>query len=269
MFSIESIFEKRSLFFICGPCVIESEDLVKRCAEVIKKFSEKYKINTIFKSSYDKANRTLLNSFRGPGIEKGLRILSKVREEFDLPVLSDIHCRDEISMAAEVLDIIQIPAFLSRQTDLVVDVARTGKPINIKKGQFMSPYDMKYVVEKCSSVNNKKIIITERGTFFGYGDLVSDMRSIIIMRKFGYPIVFDGTHSAQRPSINGGVSGGNREFVPYLSRAAAAVGVDGFFFEIHSEPDKALSDSATSIDFETLENVIKNILKIKSVVSDF
>ena len=247
--------------FIAGPCVIEGEEFTLRCAEKLKKISEKYDIKLIFKASYDKANRTSIKSFRGPGLERGLEILAKVKREVGLPVVSDVHCKDEVKPAAEVLDVIQIPAFLSRQTDLVVSSAKTGKPIHVKKGQFMSPWDVRWIAEKIQFAGNNKIMFCERGTFFGYGNLVVDMRSLVVMREWGF-VIFDSTHSVQRPSASDGVSGGMKEFVPYLARAAAAVGVDGFFFEVHPEPEKALSDSATSIDFQTFEKIIQDILKI-------
>lgn len=251
------------LVFICGPCVIESRDLVMRVADKLKEVSEQLGIQLIFKSSYDKANRTSIKSFRGPGPEEGLKILEGVKREFDLPVLSDVHCREHVKPASEVLDVIQIPAFLSRQTDIIVESARTGKPLNIKKGQFMSPHDAIHAAWKAESVGNDKVMLTERGTFFGYGDFVVDMRSLIVMGVSGFPVFFDATHSVQKPSTNSGTSGGNREFVPYLARSAAAIGIDGFYFEVHPEPERALSDSATSIDFETLKSTIKDILAIE------
>ncbi len=253
--------------FIAGPCVIESEDFTLRCAEKLSNIAERHKIQMVFKASYDKANRTSLNSFRGPGLEKGLKILQKVKEQIGLPVLSDVHCKDEVFAASEVLDVIQIPAFLARQTDMLVYAGKTGKPVNIKKPQFASPYDMKYMLEKILSTGNRKIMVCERGTAFGYRDLVVDFRSIPIMRNWAF-VIFDGTHTTQKPSADDGISGGERWLSPYLTRASAAVGVDGFFHEVHPEPDKALSDPKTSIDFDMFENIVKQVKKILEVVLD-
>jgi 2-dehydro-3-deoxyphosphooctonate aldolase (KDO 8-P synthase) len=263
--SVRKCIAGEDLIFIAGPCVIEGEDFTLKCAEKLLQIAEKHKIQLIFKASYDKANRTSVKSFRGPGLEKGLEILTKVRSKVGLPVLSDVHCKEEIEPAAEVLDMIQIPAFLARQTDLVVGAAKTQKPLHIKKPQFASPASTKYIVEKAESTGNQKIILCERGFAFGYGDLVVDFRGIPIMRQWAL-ITFDGTHSLQKPSAGDGISEGERIFSPYLSRAAAAVGVDGFFFEVHPEPEKALSDPKTSINFEMFEEIIEDIKKIQDAL---
>lgn len=253
--------------FIAGPCVIESEDFTLKCAETLYSIAEKNKIQLVFKASYDKANRTSINSFRGPGLDKGLKILQKVKEKIGLPVLSDVHCKEEITAASDVLDILQIPAFLARQTDMLIYAGRTGKPVNIKKPQFASPYDVKYMVEKVLSTGNKKVMICERGTAFGYRDLVVDFRSIPVMRNWAF-VIFDGTHTTQKPSAADGISGGERWLSPYLTKAAAAVGVDGFFHEVHPDPDKALSDPKTSVDFEMFENIVKQVKRILEVLLD-
>ncbi len=254
------------LFFILGPCVIESEAVLMETAEFVASLRERLGINVIFKSSYDKANRTSLRSFRGPGIRAGLEMLARVREEFGLPVLSDVHKEDEVELAEEMLDVIQIPAFLCRQTDLLVRAGQSEKPVNIKKGQFMSPHDMKYAAQKVASVGNYQVMLTERGTTFGYNNLVVDMRSIPIMRSTGYPVVFDATHSVQLPGAAGGASGGMREFVAPLARAAVAAGADGVFMEIHPNPDAALCDGPNSLPISEVEALIKELLEIASVV---
>ncbi|GAB4436977.1 MAG: 3-deoxy-8-phosphooctulonate synthase [bacterium] len=257
------------LFLIAGPCVIESEELVLRLAERIKRIAEELGIFFIFKSSYDKANRSSIKSFRGPGLEKGLKILEKVKKEIGLPVLSDVHRFEEIAPAAEVLDILQVPAFLCRQTDFVLEVAKTGKVVNVKKGQFLAPQDVKNIIEKVVSTGNDKIIITERGITFGYNNLVVDMRSFPIMRGFGYPVVYDATHSVQRPGGLGFASGGDREMIPYLLRAAVACGVDGVFMEVHEEPDCALCDGPNSLRLSDLKQILQNIISINNVVKEF
>ncbi|RLB08827.1 MAG: 3-deoxy-8-phosphooctulonate synthase [Deltaproteobacteria bacterium] len=264
---INTIFQKRDTFFlIAGPCVIESEAVTLEVAEFLKKISEELSIPVIFKTSYDKANRTSYMSYRGPGIEKGLKIIEKVKEEYKLSVLSDVHCKEEVKRASEVLDIIQIPAFLCRQTDLIIASAKTGLPINIKKGQFLSPWDVKNVIEKVSSVGNHRILLTERGTCFGYNNLVVDMRSIPIMQRFGYPVVFDATHSVQIPAGAGDRSGGQREFVPYLSRAAIAAGADGIFMEIHPDPDNALCDGPNSLPLRDVKPILESVIEIYSII---
>jgi len=249
-------------FLIAGPCVIENEETTLRVAGFLKEIAGKLNIPIIFKSSYDKANRTSLASFRGPGIQKGLEILNKVKETSGLPVISDVHGVSEVETAAKVLDVLQIPALLCRQTDLIVAAARSGRPINIKKGQFISPYDVFPIVEKATSVGNRHILVTERGSFFGYNNLVVDMRSIPILRESGFPLVFDATHSVQLPGGQGICSGGQREFVGPLSRAAIAAGADGIFMEIHPNPDAALCDGPNSLplgDVEPLLRVLKDI----------
>ncbi|MFC1807333.1 3-deoxy-8-phosphooctulonate synthase [Candidatus Omnitrophota bacterium] len=255
------------LVVIAGPCVIESEKDALYHAQELVKIASKLKIPFIYKSSYDKANRSSIRSFRGPGMLKGLDILKKIREEFKVPILSDIHCREEIEEAAEVLDIIQIPAFLCRQTDLILAAAKTKKPINIKKGQFLAPWDMKNIINKVEHAGNYNIIITERGTSFGYNNLVSDMRSLPIMRELGYPVIYDATHSAQLPGGLGNASDGQREFVPGLARAAVAMGVDGVFIETHKNPDKAMSDGPNMLKLKDFAKTLKEIRDIRKVVS--
>ena len=252
-------------FFILGPCVIESEKLVMDMAGSLKEIALRLGINFIFKSSFDKANRTSVTSFRGPGLNEGLKILERVRNEFEVPVTSDIHETHQVRAAGDVLDIIQIPAFLCRQTDLITAAAETGKPLNIKKGQFLAPWDMQHAVKKANSAGNTKILITERGTFFGYNRLVVDMTSLPEMRKSGCPVVFDGTHSVQLPGQGDGCTTGLREYIPHLARAAVATGVDGLFFEVHPNPDKALCDGANSIPLSNLEALLKQIMSIHNV----
>jgi 2-dehydro-3-deoxyphosphooctonate aldolase (KDO 8-P synthase) len=244
---------------IAGPCVIESEDHALKTAKHLKQICSDAKIGLIYKSSYDKANRSSLNYFRGPGISKGLRILEKVKKELDLPILSDIHKEEEVEPAAEVLDILQIPAFLCRQTDLLVKAGKTGKTINVKKGQFMAPWDMKNIPPKVESTGNKNILLTERGVSFGYNNLVVDMRSLIVMRDLGYPVVFDATHSVQLPGGRGDRSGGQREMAPPLIRGAIAIGCDALFIEVHEDPDNAPSDGPNMIKIEDLPNLLKQV----------
>lgn len=253
---------------IAGPCVIESEDMVLKAAESIKRTTEKLNIPFVFKSSFDKANRSSIYSKRGPGLEKGLKILEKVKKEIDVPVTSDIHEPYQATIAADVLDIIQIPAFLCRQTDLLVASAKTGKIINIKKGQFLAPKDMKNVIKKMEESGNSDIILTERGSTFGYNNLVVDMRSLPIMRSFDYPVVFDATHSVQIPGGNGVSTGGKREFVPFLARAAVAVGIDGLFIEVHPDPDNAWSDGPNMIKLDNLEELLKPLKEIDQLIKD-
>jgi 2-dehydro-3-deoxyphosphooctonate aldolase (KDO 8-P synthase) len=250
------------LFIIAGPCVIENADVVFHTAEKLKEICRKTGLSLLFKSSYDKANRTSLSSFRGPGLEKGLKILSDVRNRFDIPVISDVHSVEEIKPASEVLDALQIPAFLCRQTDLLIAASKTGKPVNVKKGQFLAPWDVKNIIDKFISTGNRNIFITERGTSFGYNNLVVDFRGLPIMQSLGYPVIFDVTHSLQLPGGMGKSSGGQREFAEPLARAAVAVGADGLFMEVHPEPDKALCDGPNMIKLdkaETLLNVMKAI----------
>ncbi len=245
------------LFIIAGPCVIESEDIVFSTAERLKDICNKTGLPLLFKSSYDKANRTSLSSYRGPGLETGLRILSDLRSKFDLPVISDVHSIEEVKPASEVLDVLQIPAFLCRQTDLVLAASNTGKPVNIKKGQFLAPWDVKNIIDKFTSTGNQDLFITERGTSFGYNNLVVDFRGFPVMRSLGYPVIFDVTHSLQLPGGMGKSSGGQREFAGPLAKAAVAAGLDGLFIEVHPEPDKALCDGPNMIRLDELETLLK------------
>lgn len=254
------------LVLIAGPCVIESEESAFKAAKALKEIAESLGMPFIYKSSYDKANRTSIDSYRGPGLKKGLKILKKVKDKFDIPILSDIHCKEEIKSAARVLDVIQIPAFLSRQTDLITSCAKTGKIVNIKKGQFLAPWDMRHVIRKVESVGNKKIILTERGSSFGYNNLVSDFRSILIMKEFGYPVIYDATHSVQTPAGKGDSSGGERKFIPYLSMAAVACGADGLFIEVHENPDSALSDGPNMVRLKDLEHILKKVKRMEMVM---
>jgi len=256
------------LVLIAGPCVIESETATLECASLLQEITANLSMQLVFKASYDKANRTSVTSFRGPGINEGLRILAKVRETLGVPVISDIHGLEQVEQAAAVLDIIQIPAFLCRQTDLVVAVAKTGKVMNIKKGQFLAPWDMQNVIGKAVASGNDQLILTERGVSFGYNNLVSDMRSLPIMRGFGYPVVFDATHSVQLPGGQGGSSGGQREFVEYLGRAAVATGIDGIFMEVHHDPDQALCDGPNSVKIADLPGLLKKLQAIDAIVKN-
>lgn len=260
---------KTPLAFIAGPCVIEDEESTFRTAERLREFSELLDIPLIFKSSYDKANRTSTTSYRGLGIEKGLKVLQRVRQETGLPVLSDVHSVEEISQAAEVLDVLQIPAFLCRQTDLIVAAAKTGKPINVKKGQFLAPWDVKNIIDKILSTGNNNILITERGVSFGYNNLVVDIRSIPIIQGFGFPVVFDATHSVQLPGGLGGSSGGQREFISPLARAAVSAGCDAIFMEVHDSPDKALCDGPNMLNMDELPLLIKELKEINQVVRKY
>lgn len=251
---------------IAGPCVIESERSTLDAASRLKKITGDLGISFIFKSSYDKANRSSGKSFRGPGLKQGLDILQRVSSELDLPVLSDVHRFEDITHAAEVLDVIQIPAFLCRQTDFVMEVAKTGKVVNIKKGQFLAPWDIKNVAEKAVAAGNDRIIITERGVSFGYNNLVADMRSLPIMRAFGYPVMFDATHSVQLPGAGGTASSGDRKFVPHLTRAAVAVGVDALFMEVHACPDEALCDGPNMLSLDELPGLLQQAQEIDRIV---
>ncbi len=257
------------LVLIAGPCVIESESMTLRTAEEIKNITQKHNVPFIFKSSYSKINRLDISSFAGPGLEKGLGILKKVRQEIGVPILTDIHQPDEAIPVSEVADILQIPAFLCRQTDLVLAAARTGKPINIKKGQFMAPEDMKKIADKVSSTGNEDILITERGTTFGYHDLVVDMRSLVILRGFGYPVIFDATHSLQLPGGQGSSSGGQPQFILPMARAAVACGIDALFIETHPQVEKALCDSKSMLPLARLENLVIQVWKIDERVKQF
>jgi 2-dehydro-3-deoxyphosphooctonate aldolase (KDO 8-P synthase) len=261
-----SVAKDGPLFLIAGPCVIESEDLVLKVATFLKDACIKLGVPVIFKTSFDKANRSSLESFRGPGLERGLDILRKVKKEVELPVLSDVHEPGQVMQASAVLDAIQIPAFLCRQTDLLVSAGRTGLPVNVKKGQFLSPWEMGQAVEKIRSTGNHRILLTERGTFFGYNNLVVDMRSIVILRRLGCPVIFDATHSVQLPGKEGTASGGQREFVDDLARAAVAAGADGVFLEVHPEPDRALCDGPNSLPLSRLKPLLATLMDIHHLV---
>lgn len=252
----------RPFFLIAGPCVIENSDHAFFLAEKIKSVCESRGIPFIFKASFDKANRSSISSFRGPGLHQGLEILAAVKKDLDIPVLSDIHETAQVPAAADVLDVIQIPAFLCRQTDLIVEAAKTQKPVNIKKGQFLSPEDMKNVVEKIRGQNNERIILTERGTCFGYNNLIFDIRSIPVMKKFGYPVVLDASHSTQKPGGQGRSSGGNAEYIPLYARAGLCAGADGIFIEVHDNPANALSDKHNSLPLDKLDNLLQVLLHL-------
>ncbi len=267
------------MFLIAGPCAIESRDMVMHTAETLKQVCERLGITLYFKSSYDKANRTSISE-RGVGMEKGLAILQEVKSTFALPILTDVHESWQCAPVAEVADVLQIPAFLSRQTDLLVAAAKTGKIVNVKKGQFMAPWDMRGAIAKIEEARGERapkksadfsgtpqagIWLTERGSSFGYGNLIVDMTSLVKMREYGYPVVFDATHSVQQPSNQAGVTGGNREMVPHLIRAAVAVGIDGLFLEVHPEPEKAISDAANQVRLSDVESILKQALAIEQV----
>ncbi|MGA8669344.1 MAG: 3-deoxy-8-phosphooctulonate synthase [Terracidiphilus sp.] len=250
------------LFLIAGPCVIESEAHVRRMAEAIQRITSDLKIPYIFKASYDKANRTSVKSFRGPGLVEGVRILGQLASDTGLPVLTDVHEPAHCDVVAEAVDVLQIPAFLCRQTDLLVAAGKTGRAVNIKKGQFVAPWDMTHPVEKVRSTGNDRVFLTERGASFGYNNLVVDYRSLPIMREMA-PVVFDGTHSVQQPSAANGVSGGQPEFIPLLTRAAVAAGVDGIFLEVHDDPANAKSDGANALDLKLLKPLLERLLAIR------
>lgn len=254
------------LAIMSGPCVIEGLDHTLNAAKTLKSIFEKTGINFIFKSSYDKANRSSIHSFRGPGLEEGLRILERVKMEFDLPIVTDVHSPEEAVAASQVCDILQIPAFLCRQTDLIVAAAQTGKVINVKKGQFMAPWDMKNILEKCRSVGNQNVILTDRGVTFGYNNLASDMRAIPIMQGLGVPVCFDATHSVQLPGGLGESSGGQREFIPILARSAIAAGANCLFIEAHPNPEQAKSDAASVMDFKELPGLLSILERIYQIV---
>ena len=251
---------------IAGPCVIEDFQKTRDIACYLCELTAKLDISFVFKASYDKANRTSVTSFRGPGLIEGLNILHKIKEELKIPILSDVHRFEEIEPASQVLDIMQIPAFLCRQTDFVMEVARQAKTVNIKKGQFLAPWDVANIIEKVEQAGNGNIIITERGASFGYNNLVTDFRAIPVMRGMGYPVIYDGTHSVQLPGGAGASSGGQREMVPYLARAAAGVGVDGLFLEVHPNPDEALCDGPNSLRLDTLAALLKTVKEINGIV---
>lgn len=256
----------RPLALIAGPCVIEDYDTARTIAAEMKAITGDLNIPFIYKASYDKANRTSTSAFRGPGLADGLKILAEIKAEFDVPILSDIHRISEIPEAARVLDILQIPAFLCRQTDLIVEAARSGRVVNIKKGQFLAPWDMANVVEKVVSAGNRNLMITERGAMFGYNNLVVDFRGLMIMRRSGYPVIFDATHSVQLPGGAGGSSGGQREFAPVLARAAVAAGVDGIFIEVHPDPEKARCDGPNSLRIDTVHQLLSQLKSIHRIL---
>ncbi|MBU1627253.1 3-deoxy-8-phosphooctulonate synthase [bacterium] len=261
-----SVSGQNPLLFIAGPCVIESEAHSILMADKLSRIAERYNLNYVFKASFDKANRSSINSFRGIGIEKGLKTLEKIRDSFSVPVTSDIHNTDQAKLAGDVLDIIQIPAFLCRQTDLLLSAAETGKPVNVKKGQFLAPHDVKNIIEKLESAGCSSFMITERGSSFGYNNLVVDFRSFPIIRKFGYPVIFDATHSVQLPGGGGHVSSGQREFVETLAFAAVAAGCDGIFLEVHDKPEEALSDGHNMLNIDEFEMLIPKLIKLRETV---
>ncbi len=256
------------MVLVAGPCVIEGEEVTLRIAKRIKEIVSTIGMGLIFKSSYDKANRSSLHSYRGPGFDEGLRILRRVKEELHLPLLSDVHRFEEIERASALLDVIQVPAFLCRQTDFIMEVAKTGRAINIKKGQFLAPWDICNVIEKVTSTGNENVLLTERGTSFGYNNLVSDMRSLAIMRSFGYPVVYDATHSVQLPGAGGDRSGGQRELVPQLARAATATGIDALFMEVHEDPSRALCDGPNTLSLDGVGSLLAQVKEIDRIVKD-
>lgn len=256
----------RPLALIAGPCVIEGRESALRHASFLKRAADRVGMPFIYKSSYDKANRTSLESYRGPGIQVGLKILAEVKKEIGVPVLTDVHEKEQVDEVAAVVDVLQIPAFLCRQTDFVLQVAKSGKVVNVKKGQFLAPWDIKNVVQKIASTGNEQIMLTERGVSFGYNNLVSDMRSLVVMGEFGYPVVFDATHSLQLPGGLGNASGGQRQFIAPLARAGAAVGVDAIFMEVHEDPDRALSDGPNSLPLKEVEGLARMVKEIDAMV---
>ena len=260
-----SIGAGEGFVLVAGPCVLETEEAALDIAYFLKELTGKLQIPFIFKASYDKANRTSLRSYRGPGAEKGLKILENIKVKTGVPVLSDVHRFEEIDAAADVLDVLQIPAFLCRQTDFVMDVARKAKMVNVKKGQFLAPWDVSNIIEKIRDAGNENILVTERGASFGYNNLVFDVRSLPILRAMGYPVIFDATHSVQLPGGAGTASGGQRDMVPYLVRAAVAAGVDGVFMEVHPDPEKALCDGANSLYLNTLEELLTTLKKMDEI----
>ncbi len=256
----------KEFFFICGPCVIENEKMAFDIANKLKIITDKLSIPFIFKSSYDKANRTSIRSFRGPGFEKGIKILSQIRRKFKIPVLTDIHSPQEAIVAAKYVDVLQIPAFLCRQTDILVAAAKTGKAINVKKGQFLSPFEIDNIIEKIKSNENNNILLTERGYIFGYNNLVVDLKSIHYLRETGYPVVIDVTHSVQRPGGKGIMSGGDREYIETIARGCVAAGAYGVFMEVHQQPSKALSDSSVQYPLDKVENLLKDLIRIYNAI---
>jgi len=265
---LKDIFSGKQIFLIAGPCVIESEKTCLEYAAILKEICQSLDIAFIFKTSFDKANRTSLKSYRGPGLKKGLLILARIKKKLNIPLISDVHQVNEVNPASQVLDVIQIPALLCRQTDLILAAAKTRKIINVKKGQFMAAWDMKNVVNKIEAVGNRKIMITERGSCFGYNNLICDMRAFSIMKKFGYPVVFDATHSVQLPGAGKDCSGGQREFVSTLALSAVAAGCDGLFLEVHKNPDKALCDGPNMLNFRMLQKILIKAKKIHKICHD-
>ncbi|OGP89133.1 MAG: 3-deoxy-8-phosphooctulonate synthase [Deltaproteobacteria bacterium RBG_19FT_COMBO_43_11] len=260
------IGDNSGFVLIAGPCVLENEETAMDAAQFLQKLTTKLKIPFIFKASYDKANRTSIKSYRGPGAEKGLEILKKIKEKLGVPVLSDVHRFEEIEAAARVLDVVQVPAFLCRQTDFVTEIAKKARVINVKKGQFLAPWDVANIIEKVRAAGNENIMITERGASFGYNNLVFDVRSLPIIRNMGYPVIFDATHCVQLPGGEKVASGGDRKMVPYLARAAVAAGVDGVFFEVHRNPEKALCDGANSLYLDAMEELLVMLKNIDEMV---
>jgi 2-dehydro-3-deoxyphosphooctonate aldolase (KDO 8-P synthase) len=256
------------LAVIAGPCVIESKEAALRHAGALKEKADRAGVPYIFKSSYDKANRSSVNSFRGPGLRKGLEILAEVKDKIGVPVLTDVHEIGQVAAVKEVADILQIPAFLCRQTDFVLAVARSGRVVNVKKGQFLAPWDMRNVLDKILSTGNDQVVLTERGASFGYNNLVSDMRSLVVMRELGYPVMFDATHSLQLPGGLGNASGGDRKFIPALARAGVAAGVDALFMEVHEDPDQAMSDGPNSLKLEDFEGLLKIVKRLDNLVKE-
>jgi 2-dehydro-3-deoxyphosphooctonate aldolase (KDO 8-P synthase) len=262
----KSLTAPKRMVLIAGPCVIESEELCFRVASSLQKACNRLGITFVFKASYDKANRTSAKSFRGPGMDAGLQVLANVRKKFQVPILTDVHSETQTTRAAEVVDVLQIPAFLCRQSDLVAAAVQTGKIVNVKKGQFLSPQEMGQVVDKAKQAGGKQLLVTERGTTFGYNNLVADMRSLPIMRSFGFPVIFDATHSVQLPGGGGDKSSGQRQFAPVLARAALAAGADGVFFETHPNPERALSDGPNMIPLDEIPGLLSSLLKVYSAV---
>ncbi|HEY3854594.1 MAG TPA: 3-deoxy-8-phosphooctulonate synthase [Verrucomicrobiae bacterium] len=261
-----SLRRSKNLTLIAGPCVIEDEALCQRIAASLQKTCRKLSVNFIFKASYDKANRSSGKSFRGPGLKEGLDVLARIREKFNVPVLTDVHTEEQAEAAAQAVDVLQIPAFLCRQTDLILTAVRTGKIVNIKKGQFLSPQEMGQVVKKAAEAGGQKLLLTERGTTFGYNNLVADMRSIPILRELGFPVIFDATHSVQLPGAGGDRSGGQRQFAPVLARSAIAAGADGLFIETHPDPDRALSDGPNMIPLKEMPQLLAGFVKLREIV---
>ena len=256
----------KPLALIAGPCVIEGKESALRHASYLKEVAERVGVPFVYKSSYDKANRTSLRSYRGPGIEKGLEILAQVKKEIGVPILTDVHEKEQVALAGEHADILQIPAFLCRQTDFIVAVANSGKVVNIKKGQFLAPWDLRNVVEKVASTGNEQILVTERGVSFGYNNLVADMRSLVVLRELGYPVVFDVTHSLQLPGGQGNASGGERRYIAAWARAGVAVGIDALFMEVHEDPDRALSDGPNSLPLKEVEGLLRIVKEIDGLL---